>query len=159
VRAVHAIIAIGPSLAAIAIASCSTEGDALYRVTRDSGVDSASDTVVAEARPETGRPDTRLITCGNDAACVIAGGEQCCAYLLSYYCAETGQCDGALVECDQPAHCATGQRCCGASGGFLIQTQCTSGTCTQYEMCATNDDCTPPKICKKAAGNYGVCEP
>lgn len=151
-RAVYAIIGIGPALILLAIASCSTEGDALFRVPRE---DVSPD--VVETRPETGRPDTRVIQCGNDGGCVVTNGEQCCAYLLSYYCAEAGTCEGGPIPCDQPAHCEAGQRCCAMPAAFLIQSQCSSASCTQYELCATDDDCTPPQTCKNRGGVYKVC--
>lgn len=138
-----------------AVASCATEGDALVRLTRDSATPSdIPDTTTA---PEAG-PDTRVIRCGNGDACVVANNEQCCADLLAYICTEVSACEGGPIPCDQPGHCPSGQRCCGAPAAFLITTQCRAGPCPQYEMCARDVDCPAPKTCKAAAGTYGVCE-
>jgi hypothetical protein len=155
VRVVYVAAAVVPIAFGVAIAACATEGDALVRIARDSGFTSdAPDTIVI---PDAG-PDTRVIRCGNGDACVVASGEQCCADILAYICTEVGACKGGPIPCDQPGHCATGERCCGSPTAFLISTQCQAGACAQYEMCARDADCPAPKTCKAAAGNYGVCE-
>lgn len=142
------VLAIVPVLAAI-FTSCSTEGDALLRIARDGAV--------AETAPIDAGPDTRELRCGKGDACVPANGEQCCAYLLAYFCTEVGTCEGGPIPCDQPGHCATGQRCCGQPGAFLIQTQCQSVTCGQYEMCVRDGDCPAGKRCTGTAGAYSIC--
>jgi hypothetical protein len=145
-----AFLALAPAVVALAIASCSTEGDALLRIARDSGVDTAlPDTRVV--------PDTRVITCGPTDACVVANGDQCCAYLLSYICVEAGTCEGGPIPCDQPAHCGPGRRCCGQPAAFLINTFCSTEPCPQFEMCARDDECPAGKTCTTAANGFSSC--
>jgi len=137
-----------------AVMNCSTEGDVLVRVHRDAGVVADAPIVLRDAAA----PDTRTIYCGPASDACSAATEQCCAEILSLFCAEAGTCEGGTIPCDQPGHCAKGERCCGAPGGFLLSTWCTTETCAAYTMCARDEDCVPPLTCKPEFAGYRACK-
>lgn len=141
---------------ALLLANCSTEGDALVRIPRDAGQE--TETAPDTTPRDTSAPDTRTILCGPGDACVVSEGEQCCADILSLVCVEAGTCMGGPIPCDQPGHCAVGQRCCGVPAAFLITTACEPGPCPQYDLCVRDEDCLDGKTCQPGFGAYRFCK-
>lgn len=109
-------------------------------------------------------PDPGVVVCGS-STCAIDADKACClntangAGVCGSVIPGAGCPGDTLIECDEPADCVMGLRCCRYPVRSLFSSFCSAAPCASGELCKKDSDCTTGScVIQTCAGRvYGYC--